>query len=117
MKAALWDKSGLRRDQQIDVPARARISGCRNRFVAWPIPLTEADARVDDKLGKINELGEIQPGHTKKATFDLTPGKCLLFCNEEGLVKAGMITGFTVFPIRPFATGPRKSCTFTVAIR
>jgi uncharacterized cupredoxin-like copper-binding protein len=81
------------------------------------LPFTEADARVDDKLGKINELGEIQPGHTKKATFDLTPGKCLLFCNEEGLVKAGMITGFTVFPIRPFATGPRKSCTFTVAIR
>jgi hypothetical protein len=29
--------------------------------------------RVDEeKLGKINELGDIQPGHTKKA-FDLTP--------------------------------------------
>jgi uncharacterized cupredoxin-like copper-binding protein len=63
------------------------------------LPFTEADARVDEeKLGNINEIGDIQPGKSKKATFDLTPGKYLLFCNEEGHVKAGMITSFTVEP-------------------
>jgi len=63
------------------------------------LPFTQAGARVDeDKLGQVNEIGDLEPGHSKKGTFALTPGKYLLFCNEEGHVKAGMITRFTVEP-------------------
>jgi len=117
VKAALWDKADG--TQGIDLSTKSVKTGkvtfvVTNKSMSQQeheflvvktdlspaeLPFTEADARVDEeKLGNINELGDIQPGHTKKATFELAPGKYLLFCNEEGHVKAGMITAFTVEP-------------------
>jgi uncharacterized cupredoxin-like copper-binding protein len=63
------------------------------------VGLTQGGARVDeDKLGHIDEVGDIEPGKTKKGTFTLTAGKYLLFCNEEGHMNAGMVTSFVVEP-------------------
>ena len=117
VKAALWDKSdgtqgidlntkSVKAGKVTFVVANKSMSQQEHEFLIVKtdlspaqLPLTQADARVDeDKLGKIDEIGDIEPGHTKKATFELTPGKYLLFCNEEGHMKAGMITTFTVEP-------------------
>ena len=117
VKVALWDKSDG--TQGVDLSANSVKAG-KVTFVVTnktatqqeheflvvktdlspaQLPFTEAGARVDEtKVGKINEVGDIEAGETKKATFQLAPGKYLLFCNEEGHVKAGMITAFTVEP-------------------
>jgi uncharacterized cupredoxin-like copper-binding protein len=63
------------------------------------LPMTEAGARVDEsKLAGLEELGDLEPGKSGKLTLDLTPGKYLLFCNEEGHFAAGMYAYLTVEP-------------------
>ena len=71
----------------------------KTNLTADKLPMTEGGARVDeDKLGHIDEVGDIEVGKTKKGTFTLKPGKYLLFCNEEGHMNAGMVTSFVVEP-------------------
>ena len=71
----------------------------KTNLTADKLPMTQGGARVDeDKLGHIDEVGDIEPGKTKKGTFTLTAGKYLLFCNEEGHMNAGMVTSFVVEP-------------------
>ena len=63
------------------------------------LPLTQAGARVDEsKLPGIEELGDLEPGKTGELTLILKPGKYLLFCIEEGHIKAGMFASLTVTP-------------------
>jgi uncharacterized cupredoxin-like copper-binding protein len=63
------------------------------------LPMTQAGARVDEsKLADLQELGDLEPGQSRKKTFELTPGKYLLFCNEEGHFAAGMYAYLTVEP-------------------
>jgi uncharacterized cupredoxin-like copper-binding protein len=63
------------------------------------LPMTQAGARVDEsKLQGLEELGDLEPGKSGKLTLDLTPGKYLLFCNEEGHFAAGMYAYLTVEP-------------------
>ena len=63
------------------------------------LPMTQAGARVDEsKLPDLKELGDLEPGKSGKLTLDLTPGKYLLFCNEEGHFAAGMHAYLTVGP-------------------
>jgi uncharacterized cupredoxin-like copper-binding protein len=63
------------------------------------LPMTQAGARVDEsKLSDLEELGDLEPGKSGELTLDLTPGKYLLFCNEEGHFAAGMYAYLTVEP-------------------
>jgi uncharacterized cupredoxin-like copper-binding protein len=63
------------------------------------LPMIDAGARVDEnKLADLKELGDLEPGKSGKLTLELTPGKYLLFCNEEGHFAAGMHAYLTVEP-------------------
>jgi uncharacterized cupredoxin-like copper-binding protein len=63
------------------------------------LPTTQDGARLDEsKLPELEELGDLEPGESGKLTMDLTPGKYLLFCNEEGHFAAGMFAYLTVEP-------------------
>jgi uncharacterized cupredoxin-like copper-binding protein len=63
------------------------------------LPTTQGGARIDEsKLPGLEELGDLEPGKSGKLTLDLTPGKYLLFCNEEGHFAAGMFAYLTVEP-------------------
>ena len=44
------------------------------------------------------EADETSPGHTKTVTLGLSAGRYLLFCNQAGHYKAGMVAVFTVTP-------------------
>jgi len=61
------------------------------------LPTTQAGARIQEsKLPDLQELGDLEPGENGTLTVDLTPGKYLLFCNEEGHFAAGMYAYLTV---------------------
>jgi uncharacterized cupredoxin-like copper-binding protein len=63
------------------------------------LPMTQAGDRVDEsQLPGVEELGDLEPGESGQLTLDLTPGKYLLFCNEEGHFEAGMYAYLTVEP-------------------
>lgn len=63
------------------------------------LPTTQGGTRLDEsKLPGLEELGDLEPGESGKLTMDLTPGKYLLFCNEEGHFAAGMYAYLTVEP-------------------
>lgn len=44
----------------------------------------------------VGEVDEVAAGATKSDTFDLTPGKYVLICNEASHYEAGMAISFTV---------------------
>jgi uncharacterized cupredoxin-like copper-binding protein len=63
------------------------------------LPMDPDGARVsEDKLKGLKELGDVHPGKTRVTTLKLAAGKYVLFCNEAGHFKAGMLTTFTVAP-------------------
>jgi uncharacterized cupredoxin-like copper-binding protein len=63
------------------------------------LSFVQGGARVDEsKLPGLKELGDLEPGQSRSMTLNMTPGKYLLFCNEEGHVKAGMWANVTVTP-------------------
>jgi uncharacterized cupredoxin-like copper-binding protein len=62
---------------------------------------TAADSGVDEeKLDKvaeeIGEIADVEPGESGSATFDLTPGKYVMFCNLPGHYVQGMYGSVTV---------------------
>jgi uncharacterized cupredoxin-like copper-binding protein len=62
-------------------------------------PMDESGTRVDeDKFKGLKELGDVHPGKSRTTTLTLKAGKYILFCNEQGHFKAGMLTPFTVVP-------------------
>ena len=61
------------------------------------LPMAADGARVEeDKLKGLKELGDVHPGKTRTTTVPLKAGKYVLFCNEAGHFKAGMLATFTV---------------------
>lgn len=60
------------------------------------IPLRPTDAKKVQEPGNIGEIEDVEPGQTKEAVFDLTPGHYVLICNEEAHYAAGMHIAFTV---------------------
>jgi uncharacterized cupredoxin-like copper-binding protein len=63
------------------------------------LPMAADGARVEeDKLKGFKELGDVHPGKTRTTTVPLKAGKYVLFCNEAGHFKAGMLATFTVAP-------------------
>ena len=62
-------------------------------------PMDAAGRRVEEEKFKgIEKLGELHPGEKRSTTIKLTAGKYILFCNEPGHFKEGMVTPFTVAP-------------------
>ena len=62
-------------------------------------PMDAAGRRVEEEKFKgVVKLGDLDPGKKRRTTIKLTAGKYILFCNEPGHFKAGMVTPFTVTP-------------------
>lgn len=64
-----------------------------------PTDLPKKSGSVDeDALQKelVGEIPDVLPGETKKATFNLKPGKYLMVCNIPGHYAAGMYGTVTV---------------------
>ena len=62
-------------------------------------PMDAAGRRVEEeKFKDIEKLGELHPHEKHSTTIKLTAGKYILFCNEPGHFKEGMVTSFTVAP-------------------
>jgi uncharacterized cupredoxin-like copper-binding protein len=61
----------------------------------------EASGEVDEeKMDKVaesaGEIPDVEPGETKSADFELTPGRYVMFCNLPGHYAAGMYGTLTV---------------------
>ena len=62
-------------------------------------PMDAAGARVEEEKFKgIEKLGDLHPHKKRSTTIKLTAGKYILFCNEPGHFKAGMVIPFAVAP-------------------
>ena len=62
-------------------------------------PMDAAGRRVEEEKFKgIEKLGDLHPHKKRSTTIKLTAGKYILFCNEPGHFKEGMVTPFTVAP-------------------
>ena len=62
-------------------------------------PMDAAGRRVEEEKFKgVVKLGDLDPGKKRRTTIKLTAGKYILFCNEPGHFKEGMVTSFTVAP-------------------
>src|SRR5215468_595207 len=62
-------------------------------------PMDAAGRRVEEEKFKgIEKLGDLHPHEKRSTTIKLTAGKYILFCNEPGHFKEGMVTSFTVAP-------------------
>jgi uncharacterized cupredoxin-like copper-binding protein len=62
-------------------------------------PMEDGGTRVDEsKLEGIRELGDLDPGKSGEMRVTLKPGRYVLFCNEPGHFKAGMVAILRVAP-------------------
>jgi uncharacterized cupredoxin-like copper-binding protein len=70
----------------------------------WPGALTAlpydtiADQADEDKLKGLQGIEDMKPGLEAKLRLILRPGKYVLFCNQPGHYKGGMIRRFIVMP-------------------
>jgi uncharacterized cupredoxin-like copper-binding protein len=70
----------------------------------WPGALTAlpydaiADQADEDKLRGLQGLDDMKPGLEAKLRLILRPGKFVLFCNQPGHYKGGMVRRFIVTP-------------------
>ena len=61
------------------------------------LPYIDAENRVDeDKAGDLGEVSELDPGKTGSVTFDMKPGKYILYCNVPAHYAMGMWTTIEV---------------------
>lgn len=49
------------------------------------------DKVIEKQVHPLGEIGDLKPGAKGKVTLTMKPGKYLLFCNEAGHLKAGMV--------------------------
>ena len=62
-------------------------------------PIEEGGTKVDEaKLKGIQEMGDLDPGKSGDIRLTLTPGRYVLFCNQPGHFKAGMVAILRVTP-------------------
>jgi uncharacterized cupredoxin-like copper-binding protein len=52
--------------------------------------------RANDPSTSVGEIADVEPGSTKKATFQLAPGKYAMLCALPGHYKGGMYGSLTV---------------------
>lgn len=61
---------------------------------------TASDGGVEEKLHEAaeenGEIADVEPGETKSVTFDLTPGKYVMFCDLPAHYAQGMYGSVTV---------------------
>lgn len=61
------------------------------------LPYDATRAVVDERRAhSLGEVGDLPAGKSGSLTLDLKPGKYVLFCNEPGHFKDGMLTRLTV---------------------
>jgi uncharacterized cupredoxin-like copper-binding protein len=56
------------------------------------------DRVIEKRIRRLGEIADLAPGKTGKLTLNLKPGTYLLFCNQPGHYKDGMIAKVTVAP-------------------
>jgi uncharacterized cupredoxin-like copper-binding protein len=54
------------------------------------------DEVVEKRIRKLGEIGDLPPGKSGTVTLNLTPGEYVLFCNQPGHYKQGMVAYLTV---------------------
>ena len=58
-----------------------------------PLPFIAKDNKVDEDAAKdLGEVSELDPGKSGSVTFDMKPGKYILYCNVPAHYMAGMWT-------------------------
>ena len=62
---------------------------------ANPAELPKNGDKVDEGTG-VGEIGDVEPGSTKKATFKLATGKYAMVCALPGHYEGGMYGSLTV---------------------
>jgi uncharacterized cupredoxin-like copper-binding protein len=68
-------------------------------LAAADFPMDAAGRRVDEgKFKSLEKLADLHPHEKRSTTIKLTAGKYILFCNEPGHFKEGMVTPLTVAP-------------------
>jgi uncharacterized cupredoxin-like copper-binding protein len=56
----------------------------------------QRDEVIEKRVHPLGEIGDLPPGKSGTLTLDLKPGRYLLFCNEAGHYKAGMVATLVV---------------------
>ena len=56
------------------------------------------DRVIEARVHPLGEIADLAPGKTGKLSLNLKPGKYLVFCNQPGHYKDGMIARLTVAP-------------------
>ena len=110
LKVQLWDKPdgtqgiAVSSEQLKPGPMRLEVTNAsavkqdhelllaKSELTADQLPFKDSGNKVDEeKIAGVTELGDIEPGETKQFTMNFEPGRYILFCNEQGHVKAGML--------------------------
>jgi uncharacterized cupredoxin-like copper-binding protein len=66
---------------------------------AKELPLDAKHNRVvESRVRRLGEISDLAPGKTGKLTLNLKPGTYVLFCNQPGHYKDGMIAKLVVAP-------------------
>ena len=65
--------------------------------VAFPFD-AKADRVIESRVHPLGEISDLAPGKTGTLTLNLKPGKYVLFCNQPGHYKDGMLVKLTVAP-------------------
>ena len=56
------------------------------------------DRVIESRVRRLGEIADLAPGKTGKLTLNLKPGSYLLFCNQPGHYKDGMVVKLVVAP-------------------
>lgn len=56
------------------------------------------DRVIESRVRRLGEIADLAPGKTGKLTLNLKPGTYLLFCNQPGHYKDGMLAKVIVAP-------------------
>jgi len=56
------------------------------------------DRVIESRVRRFGEIADVAPGKIGKLTVNLKPGNYVLFCNQPGHYKDGMVTRLTVAP-------------------
>jgi uncharacterized cupredoxin-like copper-binding protein len=90
----------------VEFEVRNASSEATHEFLVlpWPGALTAlpydaiADQADEDRLKGLQGLDDMKPGLEAKLRLILRPGKYVLFCNQPGHYKGGMVRRFIVTP-------------------
>jgi uncharacterized cupredoxin-like copper-binding protein len=58
----------------------------------------KANRVIESRVRRLGEISNLAPGKSGKLSLNLKAGKYLLFCNQPGHYKDGMVTKLTIAP-------------------